>query len=115
MTHTVKHRRNSKANLRPWKTGQSGNPAGRPRNADCLTTLMRAEIEKIDPDDPEGRTWQEQIVLATIRLAIKGNSTALKEVWDRLDGKVAQAITGTGGEPLPGVITVQFVNSGDCA
>ena len=72
---------------------------------------MRTEIEKIDPDDKEGRTWRELVVLATIRLAIQGNSTALKEVWDRLDGKVAQAIAGEGGEPLAGAITVEFVNS----
>ena len=30
------------------------------------------------------------MVLATLQLAMKGNATALKEVWDRLDGKVLQ-------------------------
>ncbi len=27
---------------------------------------------------------------ATLQLAMKGNAAALKEVWDRLDGKVMQ-------------------------
>jgi len=36
----------------------------------------------------EGRTWKELIVIATLRLAMKGNAAALREVWDRVDGKV---------------------------
>jgi hypothetical protein len=34
MNSTVKQRRNSEANLRPWPKGQSGNPSGRPRRKD---------------------------------------------------------------------------------
>ena len=30
------------------------------------------------------------MVLATLQLAMKGNAVALKEVWERLDGKVLQ-------------------------
>ena len=30
------------------------------------------------------------IILATLQLAMKGNATALKEVWERSDGKVLQ-------------------------
>ena len=75
-------------NLKSWKKGQSGNPAGRPKKEDCLTSLMREELEKVDPKDAEKRTHKELIVVATIRLAKEGNSTALKEVWERMDGKV---------------------------
>ena len=32
----------------------------------------------------------EWLVIGTLRLAIKGNAAALKEVWERLDGKVRQ-------------------------
>ena len=31
-------------------------------------------------------------MLATIQLALKGNRGALKEVWERVDGKVQQAV-----------------------
>ena len=43
------------------------------------------------PADREKRTWKELIVRATLQLAMKGNATALKEVWERLDGKTLQS------------------------
>jgi hypothetical protein len=110
MNSTVKQRANT-GNLRPWRPGESGNRKGRPKKSDCLTDLLRTEIERIDPDDKEGRTWKELLVLATIKLALAGNSTAIKECWDRLDGKISQAVTGADGEALSGVIEVQFVPS----
>ncbi len=73
-----------------WKKGISGNPRGRPKRQDCLTSLLKEEIENICPADRENRTWRELIVRATLQLAMKGNAAALKEVWDRLDGKVMQ-------------------------
>ena len=75
-----------------WKPGQSGNVNGRPPKHECFTSLLKEEINKIDPKDKEGRTWMEVIVDATLRLAIKGNPTALKEVWQRVDGKPPQAV-----------------------
>ena len=56
-------------NTKPWKKGQSGNPAGRPKKEDSLTSLLKAEMERIDPSDAEGRTWNERIVVTTLRLA----------------------------------------------
>ncbi len=73
-----------------WKKGESGNPKGRPKKQDSLTSLLKEEIEKICPADREKRTWKELIVRATLQLAMKGNATALKEVWERLDGKTLQ-------------------------
>jgi hypothetical protein len=73
-----------------WKKGTSGNPRGRPKKQDCLTQLLREEIQKICPADREKRSWKQLIIFATLQLAMKGNATALKEVWERLDGKVLQ-------------------------
>lgn len=73
-----------------WKKGESGNPKGRPKKQDSLTSLLKEEIKKICPADREKRTWKELIVRATLQLAMKGNATALREVWDRLDGKTLQ-------------------------
>lgn len=75
---------------RRWKKGVSGNPRGRPKKRDSLTNLLREEIGKICPADREKRTWEHLIVRATLQLAMKGNATALKGVWERLDGKVLQ-------------------------
>ena len=87
-------------NLKSWKKGQSGNPKGRPRKEDCLTSLLKEEIEEICPKDKEKRTWKELIVLATMQLAMKGNATALKEIWERMDGKVRDKLELTGGAEL---------------
>ena len=74
-------------NLKPWKPGQSGNPKGRPPKNISFTSILKAEILKSNPEDNRKRTWAQLIVLATMKLAIKGNATALKEVWDRIDGR----------------------------
>src|SRR5437660_7402333 len=95
-----------------WKKGTSGNPRGRPKKQDCLTQLLRDEIKKICPADREKRTWKQLIVFATLQLAMKGNAAALKEVWERLDGKVLQSeklqLGGTDGKEV--TITVVYAN-----
>lgn len=87
-----------------WKKGKSGNPRGRPKKQDGLTQLLREEIKKICPADREKRTWKQLIVLATLQLAMKGNAAALKELWERIDGKVLQneklQLGGVGGKQI---------------
>ena len=94
-----------------WKKGTSGNPRGRPKKKDSLTQLLRDEIKKICPADREKRTWKELIVFATLQLAMKGNATALKEIWERIDGKVLQTdklqLGGVAGKPA----TIEVVYS----
>lgn len=41
-----------------WKPGQSGNPKGRPK-AITLSEAYRKELAKVDPSDPQGRTYAE--------------------------------------------------------
>ena len=88
---------------RRFKKGQSGNPNGRPPKQASLTSLLKEELEVVAPAEflkglqlgttkKSGRTWQEWIVIATLRLAMKGNSVALREVWERCDGKVRQDV-----------------------
>ena len=91
-----------------WKPGQSGNPAGRQKKEDCLTSLLKIEIEKICPEDKEGRTWKQLIVLGTMRLAIQGVPVALKEVWERIDGKVPNPVTVEQDQAFR--ILVEYVN-----
>src|SRR5262249_45525149 len=73
---------------RPFPKGKSGNPKGRPRNVSSLTALLREKMDQICEYDKQQRTWWEIIVLATLKLAMEGNSSALREVWERLGGKV---------------------------
>lgn len=83
-----------------WKKGQSGNAKGRPAKYASLTSLLKIEIEKVAPRDREKRTWKELIVLATMKLALKGHPQALREIWERLDGKPVQPIAGPNDGPI---------------
>jgi hypothetical protein len=95
---------------RPFQKGQSGNPRGRPKNENSLTALLRKEIHKICPEDRQNRTYGELIVQATIRLAMKGNATALTLVWGRLDGKVPPAVIEPVG-PAETRLIVRYVGA----
>ena len=85
-----------------WKKGVSGNPRGRPKKQDSLTSLLKKEMENICPADKKQRTWSELIVRATLQLAMKGNPAALHEVWDRSEGKLKQSLehSGTGSRAV---------------
>ena len=100
-----------------WRKGVSGNPRGRPKKQDSLTSLLKEEIAKICPADREGRTWKELVVRATLQLAMKGNHTALKEIWERLDGKTLQTerlhLEGKDGKDV--VIKVVYGDEGDAS
>ena len=50
--------------------------------------MLLRKIAQICEYDKEQCTWQEMIVLATLKLAIEGKSSALREVWERLGGQV---------------------------
>jgi len=47
-----------------------------------------------NPIDKQDRTYRESFVEKTLTLAMNGNAAALKEVWERIDGKIPQAIEG---------------------
>jgi hypothetical protein len=78
------------ANLKPFKPGQSGNPAGRPKKA-LLSDALRRQLAEAVQGAPE-KTIAEHIARALIREAVAGNVQAIREVGDRTEGKPAQAI-----------------------
>jgi len=61
-----------------WKPGVSGNPNGRPKKGETLTDLLG---EKLDKD---------KFVRRLISLAWKGDMTAIKYIYDRIDGAIPQ-------------------------
>ena len=69
-----------------WKPGQSGNPAGRPKTKPFKDALA-AILEK-----PE---LLEKVAAALTAKAITGDVSAIKEIADRMDGKIPQAIGGS--------------------
>jgi hypothetical protein len=82
------------ANLKPFKPGQSGNPAGRPKSI-TLSEAYRKQLAMIDEADPQKRTFAEVLAEQMIVKAKTGDVAALKEVADRVEGKARQTITLT--------------------
>ena len=93
----VMQRKNSRKVPRgkPFQKGVSGNPKGRPKKADFLADIMREKLAEMDPDVGL-HTRAELVVLCTYELALKGNAAALREVWERMDGKVTEEVNVTG-------------------
>jgi len=85
-----------------WSPGQSGNPDGRPK--DSLTTLLREYL------DANNQREKQLIIGELVSLAkatgVQGQIAALREIFDRIDGKVSQDIKLEG---IVGVLTPQYL------
>lgn len=89
-----------------FKKGESGNPKGRPEGSRNLSTILKEMLAAIAPDEivnakfvKEFCKGKKQITNAdalTARLInegiIKGESWAVKEIFDRTDGKAPQSV-----------------------
>jgi len=69
-----------------FKKGQSGNPKGRPPKGTALTDLFN---EYLNENDGERR---KQFIKKAYDLAISGDSTLFKYIWDRIDGKIKEEL-----------------------
>lgn len=93
---TDKQRNNSEgrarrqANLKPFPTGVSGNPKGRPKSI-TLSEALRLQLAEVMPEADE-RTYAEEIARVLCADAAKGNVMAAREIADRTEGKPKQAI-----------------------
>lgn len=80
---------------RPFQPGQSGNPAGRPKSRPFKDALQRAlKAAESDTD------LLDKVAFALVAKAHEGDVPAIKEIADRLDGKVTQTIAGDDENPL---------------
>jgi len=91
--NTPKKKRPLPAELvaRMWKPGQSGNPGGRPKR---LTTRLERQLLAKVPNDPQKRTYEELFIEAITKRAIGKSDVLAKEIFDRVEGKVALPIVG---------------------
>lgn len=89
--------------------------AGRPRGiwADKAwrDALRLAVMRPADEADPKPKTKLDELAFALIAAGKTGDVPALREIGDRLDGKVPQAVTGGGDDdqPIKHVHSVQLV------
>ena len=81
-------------NLVSFKKGQSGNPNGRPKGTKNRSTLVRELLEMESTfnnpltEQSEKLSYAEQIIIAQIAEARKGNVQAFKELMDSAYGKM---------------------------
>jgi len=75
--------------LKQWKPGESGNPKGRPPKNVSITSLVKEILEQ---EGAQGKTNAQLIAEAMVTLAKDPNKRgfvpALKEVLERIEGKV---------------------------
>lgn len=101
-----------------FKPGESGNPNGVPKGTRQMRTIIReifeTEILAVDPktNEPRKMTMGEAIAMAQFKQATKGNTKAFNALLDRLEGKVAQPLSGPNGEPLTGLAPLQVTVTG---
>jgi hypothetical protein len=96
-----------------FKPGFSGNAGGRPKNKPITAAYLDLLHEKLPPalrklrmgkarvDLPEEATYLNLIVLAQCIEAATGNPAAMKEITDRIEGKMSKPIEVTGSEGGP--------------
>ena len=91
-TSQLSSREISNKNLAPrWGKGMSGNPAGGKKKERCITLILRELLGTVDEET--GKTWERQIAETMVRKAAsmdstKGTASVLKEVLERVEGKV---------------------------
>lgn len=122
--NTVKTTRNV-GNLKPVQPGEVRNPAGRPPNGKCLTSLARELLGLPHPAHPE-MSRQRYLVKCWLDKA-ETNVGAFGELINRLEGSVPQSISadittdvtfiiGKGyAETKPSIPTDKSSTSGFCA
>lgn len=94
---------------RPFKKGQSGNPNGRPPKSRALSEELRRLLQRRAPGTK--RTNLEVIVDQLVTLARDGDKDALRYVFDRLEGRPAQALELTGDEARP--VTFRYIDGNE--
>jgi hypothetical protein len=88
-----------------FQPGKSGNPGGRPKSKPFKEALM---MEALAAERGEKCVAKKGSLRWNARKLLEmGEVPAIKEIADRLDGKVTQGISGPGGGPIQ---TVDLTN-----
>jgi hypothetical protein len=88
-----------------FEKGKSGNPKGRKPLGKTLTEVLRRYGEAA----PEGSDMARKELLARElwAIALAGDISAIKYIYDRVDGKPTESVehSGPGGDSIKAVIT----------
>ncbi|QQS18039.1 hypothetical protein IPL68_05335 [Candidatus Saccharibacteria bacterium] len=84
-------------NLKPWKSGQSGNPAGRKQGSKNISTIVRKLLEQnaganllfsthlTDLAKGQPTSYAQAMVLAMIKKALEGDVRAVRWLAEHQD------------------------------
>ncbi len=84
----------SLANLKPFKVGDGRKRGQSPGRKESITGAARLLTDKPCPQKP-GLTYKEAVALSLWENAIAGEIGSVKELLDRLEGKLAQPVSGS--------------------
>lgn len=94
---------------KPFPKGKSGNEAGRPPGRFSLRTLLQKAIEiecndRVNPlrpeEKPQKMTIGEELVAKWVALGREGSERALKDIFEQMEGKATQPLSGPDGGPV---------------
>ena len=94
--------RGKKTGGRDWKPGESGNPNGRPKSENARSEILRELSPVVDADQELSNA--EIIANKVIELAKQGVQWAVREYYDRTDGKPHQSVDVTSNIKMPDVV-----------
>ena len=96
----------NKQNLKPWKKGQSGNPAGKPKGSRNRSTIIRELLEAKATDGKDGQV-ADQLVRAMILKASEGDVRAFSELFDSAYGKNTDKVQTEVSYTQMGSVTIE--------
>jgi hypothetical protein len=80
-------------NLKPFPKGVSGNPSGRPKGTKIVSEMLVELLENEFQGKGYNRKQLAEVVArALVKKAGKGDVKAIKELLDRVEGKVADKL-----------------------
>lgn len=115
---TANSKKTAKPRGKPWQKGQSGNPAGRPKDGESWAAVIASIgnmypediLEIVGRDNDLGREIAQlpknvqlkYLVTARIYAALmfEPNPRLWTGLMDRAEGKPNQPVSGPGGEPI---------------
>jgi hypothetical protein len=78
---------------RPFKKGQSGNPAGKPAGLRSFKTIFEEAVKKIAKEEQiDPNSVEVKLVKTAIESAAMGRYTYYKDIFDRLYGQPTQKV-----------------------
>lgn len=107
----ISGRRGRIENLKPFKKGQSGNPAGHPKGQRNYATIYREALIKLGRENnktPED--IENEMVANGALLARKGDFRFYKDVLDRLHGTATNVVDIKGNLVVQAITGMQIIN-----